>query len=465
MLFWRITEDEQNKTIALAGSWRDAEIGRRRFTSDLLVNLARRNQSMLYRQLDIINQLEEPSATRTRSPSCSGSTTWPPGSGATPRACWCSPARSRPGSGASRSRCATSCAPPSPRPRTSTGSSFLVDERLAVARPRGHRPDPPAGRADRERGAVLPAATRRSPSGPGPTRAAAGGTSAHRRGLGRRDAARGPGGGQRAAGRPAGDRPVGLPAAGPARGRPAGRSATGSGSPSRRPPGSGITAVRAPAAGTVRRARPPEPSRPAEPARPADPAAARRTRPARRSPGLPGCDTGPRRPPASWSTPAPWPRPGQRSWGGRRRFPPRSPPGDPHLGRRPFLPGRPIRSQRPIRSHRPIRTRWPIRTHRPSQSPSQSPSQRQQRARPDPQPAPGWNGWWDGAPAPGVVLNRRSPQAHLAPELRRSDTPVVGVQVPDAARARDALSRYQASRQAALDGAPDRGGKLAGGWR
>ena len=29
------------------------------FTSDLLTNLARRNQSLLYRQLDIINQLEE----------------------------------------------------------------------------------------------------------------------------------------------------------------------------------------------------------------------------------------------------------------------------------------------------------------------------------------------------------------------------------------------------------------------
>ena len=37
----------------------DAEISRRQFTSDLLANLARRNQSLLYRQLEIINQLEE----------------------------------------------------------------------------------------------------------------------------------------------------------------------------------------------------------------------------------------------------------------------------------------------------------------------------------------------------------------------------------------------------------------------
>ncbi len=37
----------------------ETEIGRRQFTSNMLVNLARRNQSMLYRQLDIINQLED----------------------------------------------------------------------------------------------------------------------------------------------------------------------------------------------------------------------------------------------------------------------------------------------------------------------------------------------------------------------------------------------------------------------
>ena len=43
-------------------SSRDIEIGRRQFTSDLLANLARRNQSLLYRQLDIINQLEDQGA-------------------------------------------------------------------------------------------------------------------------------------------------------------------------------------------------------------------------------------------------------------------------------------------------------------------------------------------------------------------------------------------------------------------
>ncbi|MGD9527693.1 MAG: ATP-binding protein [Pseudonocardia sp.] len=58
-MFWRYTEDSQNERNALAMQLADAEIGRRKFTSDLLVNLARRNQTMLYRQLDIINQLED----------------------------------------------------------------------------------------------------------------------------------------------------------------------------------------------------------------------------------------------------------------------------------------------------------------------------------------------------------------------------------------------------------------------
>ena len=61
VIFWRITEDEQSEKERLGHQLvtADAEIGRRRFASDMLVNLARRNQSMLYRQLDIINQLEE----------------------------------------------------------------------------------------------------------------------------------------------------------------------------------------------------------------------------------------------------------------------------------------------------------------------------------------------------------------------------------------------------------------------
>jgi len=59
VIFWKTTEEEQQKTLDLTKRLADAEITRREFASDMLVNLARRNQSLLHRQLDIINQLEE----------------------------------------------------------------------------------------------------------------------------------------------------------------------------------------------------------------------------------------------------------------------------------------------------------------------------------------------------------------------------------------------------------------------
>jgi signal transduction histidine kinase len=59
VVFWKNNEDEQEKSLGLMRRLADAEIGRRKFTSDMLINLARRNQSLLYRQLGIINQLEE----------------------------------------------------------------------------------------------------------------------------------------------------------------------------------------------------------------------------------------------------------------------------------------------------------------------------------------------------------------------------------------------------------------------
>jgi signal transduction histidine kinase len=59
VIFWRVSEQDQQARARLAHRLAEAEIGRRRFTSELLTNLARRNQSMLYRQLEIINQLEE----------------------------------------------------------------------------------------------------------------------------------------------------------------------------------------------------------------------------------------------------------------------------------------------------------------------------------------------------------------------------------------------------------------------
>lgn len=68
VIFWRTTEDEQHTSMRLVTQLADAELSQRKFTSELLVNLARRNQSMLYRQLDIINQLEN----RERDPDALG---------------------------------------------------------------------------------------------------------------------------------------------------------------------------------------------------------------------------------------------------------------------------------------------------------------------------------------------------------------------------------------------------------
>jgi signal transduction histidine kinase len=59
VIFWRVSEEDQQARARLAQRLAEAEVSRRQFTSDLLINLARRNQSMLYRQLEIINQLEE----------------------------------------------------------------------------------------------------------------------------------------------------------------------------------------------------------------------------------------------------------------------------------------------------------------------------------------------------------------------------------------------------------------------
>jgi signal transduction histidine kinase len=59
VVFWQNTENEQQKSLRLTKQLADTEITRRKFTSDMLVNLARRNQSLLYRQLGLINQLEE----------------------------------------------------------------------------------------------------------------------------------------------------------------------------------------------------------------------------------------------------------------------------------------------------------------------------------------------------------------------------------------------------------------------
>ena len=59
VIFWKSSEQEQQRNLKLATELADTEVSHRRFTSELLVNLARRNQSLLYRQLRVINQLED----------------------------------------------------------------------------------------------------------------------------------------------------------------------------------------------------------------------------------------------------------------------------------------------------------------------------------------------------------------------------------------------------------------------
>ena len=59
VIFWKYSEQEQVRGAALARQLGEGEAKLERFTSNLLVNLARRNQSLLYRQLDLINRLEE----------------------------------------------------------------------------------------------------------------------------------------------------------------------------------------------------------------------------------------------------------------------------------------------------------------------------------------------------------------------------------------------------------------------
>jgi signal transduction histidine kinase len=59
IIFWKNTEREQERNIALVASMAAAEAEQRAGVSELLVNLARRNQSLLNRQLGLISDLEQ----------------------------------------------------------------------------------------------------------------------------------------------------------------------------------------------------------------------------------------------------------------------------------------------------------------------------------------------------------------------------------------------------------------------
>ncbi|HEY6709011.1 MAG TPA: ATP-binding protein, partial [Actinomycetota bacterium] len=142
----------------------------------------------------------------------------------------------------------------------------------------------------------------------------------------------------------------------------------------------------------------------------------------------------------------------------------------------PRMAGPPDREGSPM----PERAAWAVhspRTHTPRTQTPSHPAVPAEAAPAHPVPAA------EEAPAPaGPLLSRRVPQAHLAPELRRrgqEQGQPAGrgdASLPDATEARAALSRYQASRQAARavvdeNGAPaGRGDEAgpeppsAGGW-
>jgi len=59
IVFWKNTEREQQHNVSLVASMATAEAEQREAVSELLVNLARRNQSLLNRQLGLISDLEQ----------------------------------------------------------------------------------------------------------------------------------------------------------------------------------------------------------------------------------------------------------------------------------------------------------------------------------------------------------------------------------------------------------------------
>jgi signal transduction histidine kinase len=58
IIFWKHTELEQQRNVELVADLASADAARREAMSELLVNLARRNQSLLNRQLEVITDLE-----------------------------------------------------------------------------------------------------------------------------------------------------------------------------------------------------------------------------------------------------------------------------------------------------------------------------------------------------------------------------------------------------------------------
>ena len=134
----------------------------RKGVGQVFLNLARRNQALLHRQLTLLDAMER----RAERPGDTGGPVParpPDHPHAAARGEPDHPVRRgpRPAAGATRCRCSTWCAPPSPRSRTTPGSRCSpMPQAPLLAGQRGRRRDPPDRRAGGERHRLLAAAHR-----------------------------------------------------------------------------------------------------------------------------------------------------------------------------------------------------------------------------------------------------------------------------------------------------------------
>ncbi len=110
----------------------------RRNIADSFVNLGRRNQNLLGRQLDFITELESIEIDPDTLANLFRLDHWPHACAATPSRCSCWRASTRPGAGSSRCGSPTWCGPRSARSRTSSGSPST-----STPRPPSPAPPPP----------------------------------------------------------------------------------------------------------------------------------------------------------------------------------------------------------------------------------------------------------------------------------------------------------------------------------
>ena len=114
----RAFDQVHRQAVRLAGEEADL----RGNISSMFVNLSRRTQTLVERQISLIDGLEKGEQDGGAWPTCSSSTTWPPACGATTRTSWSSPGTSPPAGAASRPSWSTWSAPRCRRSRATSAS-------------------------------------------------------------------------------------------------------------------------------------------------------------------------------------------------------------------------------------------------------------------------------------------------------------------------------------------------------